>query len=71
MLLQLPFLDFTDASLVLAIGAIILLVTAQIMPASFCVGAEYTIDKKKLHNAAMVSGAMFIATIVIRIVSII
>jgi hypothetical protein len=70
MQLLFPPLDFADASLLLAIGAILLLVTAQILP-SFNELAESTIDKKRLDIAATVSGAMFLAIVVFRVVIII
>ncbi len=67
MQLQLPPLDFTDTSILLAIASIILLVTAQLSP-TFYGQADSTIDKKKIDNAAIVSGVLFLTTIVIRIV---
>jgi hypothetical protein len=70
MQLRLPPLDFTDASLLIALATIILLVTAETLPV-FHGRTDSTIDKKKLENAAIVTGAMFLATVVIRIIGII
>jgi hypothetical protein len=68
--MQLPFFDFTDASIFLAISEIILLVTAQISPA-FIRLTDTVVDKKKLDNAAIITGVMFLATVVIRVMSVI
>ncbi len=70
MQVQLPPLDLTDASILLAIGAILLLVTAQISPA-FSEITDFTLDKKKLDIAAIATGFLFLATIVIRVINII
>lgn len=70
MQLQLPPLDFTDASLLIAVAWIILLVTAHISPAFYGL-TDSTIDMKKLENAATVTGAMFLATVAIRVIGII
>lgn len=66
----LPPIDLTDASILLAIGAIILIVTAQISPTS-CLPTDPTIDKKKLDNAAIVTGAMLLITIILKVIGII
>ena len=66
----LPPLDLTDASIVLAIAAIVLLATAQVLP-TFYEPANSVINKKKLENAAVVSGILFLTTVVIKVISII
>jgi hypothetical protein len=63
-----PPLDLTDASILLAVSAILLLVTSQISPAYNGI-TDITIDKKRLDIAAMITGAMFLATVVIRVIS--
>jgi len=70
MQLLLPPLDLTDTSILLAVGAIILLITAQLSP-SHDELSESTIDKKKLDTAAIITGAAFLATIIIRVINII
>ena len=68
--MQLPLVDFTDLSIFLAISGILLLVTAQISPAFFKL-TDTVVDKKKLDNAAVITGVMFLATVVIRVMSVI
>lgn len=64
-----PPLDFTDASILLAIGAILLLITSQILPA-FYGSADSTINKKRLENAAIFTGIMFLGAVIIKVVDI-
>ncbi len=64
-----PPLDFTDASILLAIGAILLLITSQILP-SFYGSADSTIKKKRLDNAAIFTGMMFLGAVIIKVVGI-
>jgi hypothetical protein len=65
-----PPLTVQDLSLLLAVSAILLLVTAEIIPYVF---GEKTLvsDVKKLRYLALVIGAFFLATIAINIFNII
>lgn len=67
--MQLPPLDFTDASLLLAISAIILLITAELFSSSSGL-TDLTLNKR-LKNAAIASSILFMATVAIRIIGII
>jgi hypothetical protein len=60
----LPPLNFQDLTLLLAVSAILVLVTAELVP---YVSGEKTLtsDVKKLRNAALVLGVFFLVTIVI------
>jgi hypothetical protein len=60
----LPPVTVQDLSILLAISAILLLVTAELVPYIF---GEKTLvsDMKKLQNLALVLGVLFIVTIVI------
>ena len=60
----LPPITIQDISLLLAVSAILLLITAEITP--YVSGEKMLIsDVKKLRNLAMVLGVLFLITIVI------
>jgi hypothetical protein len=63
--MQIP-LDFWNVSLWLAVTAIILLITAQLISA-YEGPATLTVDKKRLRNATLIIGILFLATVAIRI----
>ena len=64
----LPPLAFQDLSLLLAVSAILLIVTAELVP--FLSGEKALIsDIKKLRNLAIVLGVMFLVTVAITILS--
>jgi hypothetical protein len=63
-------LDFWDISLLLAITAIILLITSELL-STYYGKVNILVNKKRLKNAAMVTSIFFLATVVMRIVSII
>ena len=67
--MQIPF-NFWDVSLVLAVTAIILMITAE-LTSPYYGQTNLTINKKKLKNAAIVTGALFLVTVAIRIYTII
>lgn len=60
----LPPLTVQDLSMLLAMGAILLLVTAELVP---YVSGEKTLisDMKKLRNLALVLGVLFVVTVAI------
>lgn len=66
--MQIP-LDFWNISLWFAITAIILFITAQFASA-YDGNATILINQKKLGNAAIVMGMLFLVTIAIRIYAI-
>jgi hypothetical protein len=68
--MQLPPLTFSDLSLFLAVGAIILLITAELASPSYGL-TNLTINKKKIRTAALIVGILFLITVVIRIIGII
>ena len=68
--MQLPPLTFSDLSLILAVGAIILLVMAELASPSYDL-TNLLIIKKKLRIAGLTSGILFLITVVIRIIGII
>ena len=68
--MQLPPLTFSDLTLLLIVGTIILLITAQ-LASSYYGLTKLTIHKKKLRNAALITTILSLITIAIRIISII
>jgi hypothetical protein len=60
----LPPITIQDLSILLAVSAILLLATAELVPYMF---GEKTLvsDMKKLRNLALVLGVLFLVTIVI------
>jgi hypothetical protein len=63
-------LSFWDISLLLAITAIILLVTSELL-SPYYGKTSLKINKKKLRNAAITTSILFLATVGIRIITII
>ena len=62
-------LNFWDISLWLAVTAIILLATAELI-SPYYGQLTLLIDKKKLRKAALVMGILFLITVAIRVVNI-
>jgi hypothetical protein len=67
--MQIP-LSFWEISLWLAITAIILLITAELI-SPYYGQTNLLIDKKKLKNAALITAILFLITVAIRIYGII
>jgi hypothetical protein len=67
--MQFP-LSFWDISLWLALTAIILLITSEMLSSRYG-KIIILIDKKKLKNAAFVVSSLFLATVAMRIINII
>jgi len=63
-------LDFWDISLLLAITAIILLITSEML-SPYHGKINIRINRKKLKNTAFAVSILFLATVTIRIISII
>ena len=63
-------LSFLDLSLWLAVTAIILLITSE-MISPYYGKTNIHIDRKKLRNVAFAMSLLFLATIAIRIISIV
>ena len=63
-------LAFWDISLLLAVTAIILLVTSELL-SPYYGKTSLKINKKKLRNAALTTSILFLATVGIRIITII
>jgi hypothetical protein len=63
-------LNFWDISLLLAITAIILLITSEML-SPYHGKINIRINRKKLKNAAFAVSILFLATVAIRIISII
>lgn len=68
-MLQLPPLDFTDVILLLIIGGILLIITAELP--SLYGSTSLARNKKRLMNAAIATGILFLATAAVRIIGII
>ena len=68
--MQIPPLTYTDISLLLAMGAIILFITAEYI-SPHCGQTNLTINKRKLKNAATAAGTLFLINLVISVISII
>jgi hypothetical protein len=67
--MQIP-LNFWDISLWLAVTTIILLITAELI-SPYYGQTNLLINKKKLKNAALIMGLLFLITVAIRIYGII
>jgi hypothetical protein len=67
--MQIP-LTFWDISLWLAVTAIILLITAELI-SPYYGQTNILINKKKLKNAALITAILFLITVAIRIYGII
>jgi hypothetical protein len=65
--MQLPPLTFSDAIFLLAIGDIILLLTAE-LASPYYGHTNMTINRKKLKNAALAAGILFLITVAIRVI---
>jgi hypothetical protein len=63
-------LSFSDTSLLLAITAIILLVTSELI-SPYYGKTNLLINKKRLKNTALAASTLFLVTVAIRVVSII
>ncbi len=68
--MQLPPLTFTDASILFTVGAIILLITAELSSPYYGL-TNLTINRKHLKNAAFAVGTIFLVTVAAKIFSII
>ena len=68
--MQIPPLTYIDVSLLLAIGAIILLITAEFI-SPYYGQTNLTINKRKLKNAATAAGILFLINLVISVIIII
>ena len=56
--------------MLLAIGAIVLLITAELTSPKYGL-TNLTVNKKKLKNAALTVGMLFLATVVVKILEIV
>lgn len=63
-------LDFWDISLILAITAIILLITSEML-SPYYGKVNILVNKEKLKNAAITFSIIFLATVAIRMASMI
>jgi hypothetical protein len=69
--MDIPFpLTLWDISLLLAVTAIILLVTSELL-SPYYGKTSLNINKKRLRNAAITTSALFLTTVAIRIATII
>jgi len=62
-------LGFWDISLLIAVTAIILLITSEML-SPYYKKVDILIDRKRLKNAAITFSIIFLATVAIRIVNI-
>ena len=63
-------LSLWDVSLVLAVTAIVLLITSEIL-SPYYGGANLKINKKRLKNSAITTSILFLVTVAIRIATMI
>jgi hypothetical protein len=68
--MQLPPLTFSDLSLLLVVGAMILLITAELTSPHYGL-TNLTINKKKLQNAGLTMVLLFLLTVAINLINII
>jgi hypothetical protein len=66
--LPIPPLNLNEVTIFLAISTIMLLITSELSPSYG--PFDVTIEKKKLQNAAVAAGILFLASMVIKIMSI-
>jgi len=65
--MQIPPITLTDVSFLLAVDAIILLIAVEIISPYYGL-ANLTVNKKKLKTAAIVTGLLFLTTVVIQMI---
>jgi len=68
--MQLPPLTFSDLILLLGVGAIVLIITAELTSSRYGL-TNLIINRKKLRTAALTISILFLITIVIEIIGII
>jgi hypothetical protein len=68
--MQLPLLNFLDVSLLLAVGAIILLITLE-LTSPYQGITRLTVNRKRLRNVAVAVAVLFLITVSIRVVGIV
>ena len=64
-----PHLALSDLIFLLAVGAILLLITAELSSPSYGL-KNLVIEKKKLRNAGLVTGTLFLIMLFIRVLGI-
>jgi hypothetical protein len=64
---QLPPLTFMDASLLFAVGSIVLLLISE-LASPYYGQTKLTINRQKLKNAAYLTAAIFLVTAVINVI---
>jgi hypothetical protein len=62
-------LSFLDISLLLGVTATVLLITSELI-SPYCGTANLKINKKRLRNTALLVSALFLATVAIRIATV-
>jgi hypothetical protein len=67
--MQLPPLTFTDMSLLFILGAIILLITAELSSPHYGL-TNLTINKKRLRKVALATAIIFLIIVAVRIIGI-
>ena len=67
--MQLPPILFSDLSLLLAVGAMVLLITAE-LSSSYYGQTNFSLDSNKLKNVAYATGIAFLVTAVITVIQI-
>ncbi len=65
-----PPITFSDLSLLLAVGAIILFITSE-LASPYYGPTNLVINKKKLKKATLAISLLFLVTVVIRVIAII
>ena len=68
--MQIPPLIFSDLSLLLAVNAIILLIIVELASPYYGL-TNFTINKNRLLNVALITSILFLVTLIIKIVEII
>ena len=61
-------LSLSDVSILLAVAAIVLLITSELL-SPYYGKTSLKINRKRLRNAALTASLLFIATVAIRIIS--
>ena len=68
--MQLPPLEFMDVSLLLALGAIVFFITAELVSPRYGL-TNSTVNRKRLRTIAYTIGVLFLITVAIRVTGIV
>jgi hypothetical protein len=68
--MQIPPITFDDISILLAVGAVVLLITNELSSPHYGL-TNLTLNKKKIYNSAIVVSILFFVTVALKIFGIV